>query len=74
MSEMRILDTTGDTKVIWDSSNADEVQVAKDTFDKLRKKGHTAYSVKKNGDKGSIITEFDAEAEKIILAPRMVGG
>ena len=31
-------------------------------------------TLKAKGDKGEVITEFDEEAEKIILAPRMVGG
>lgn len=74
MSEMRIIDRTGDSKVIWDKDKPDEIEAARDTFDKLRKKGYAAYSVKKNGDKDELITEFDPKAEKLILAPRMVGG
>lgn len=72
--EMRVMDTTGDTKVIWDSGKADEVSAAKKTFDDLKKKGYMAYSVKKGGDKGELLHDFDPDAEKIILAPRMVGG
>ena len=52
MSEMRVIDATGDTKVIWDSGNRDEVKAARDTFEQLKKKGHIAYAVKKGGDKG----------------------
>jgi hypothetical protein len=72
--ELVILDHTGDTKIVWDSSKADEVDSARQTFDRLRKKGYAAYSVKRNGDKGEVIREFDPQAEKIILAPPMVGG
>jgi hypothetical protein len=71
---MRIIDQTGDTKLIWDSQNKDEVENARETFNRLRGKGHIAYSVKKNGNQGKVITEFDPDAEKIILTPRMVGG
>ena len=74
MSEMRVIDVTGDSKIIWDHTNQDEVDAARETFNRLRKKGHTAYAVKEHGGRGEIITEFDPEAEKIILAPRMVGG
>jgi hypothetical protein len=74
LREMCVLDRTGDTKIIWDPENADEVETARQTFDKLRKKGYAAYSVKKNGDKGEVIREFDPNAEKLILAPQMVGG
>jgi hypothetical protein len=74
MSELICLDKTGDTKVIWDKDNSDEVATAKRTFDDLRKKGFTAFSVKKGGEKDELITEFDKNAEKIILVPRIVGG
>lgn len=72
--ELCILDRTGDTKIVWDSTKKDEVDNVKEQYDKLKKKGYMAYSVKKNGEKGELLHEFDPEAEKIILAPRMVGG
>lgn len=74
MSEMRVIDTTGDTKIIWDSGNKDETDAARETFNRLTKKGYKAYMVKKDGEKGQVIREFDPDAEKIILAPQMVGG
>lgn len=73
-SEMCIIDHTGDTKLIWNSDNKDEVEAAKDMFDKLKKKGYIAFSVKANGDKGDALTKFDPDAEKIIMAPPAVGG
>jgi hypothetical protein len=74
VGEMAILDLTGDTKVIWDPHNPDEVAAAKAQFDTLRKKGFIAYTVNKKGDKGEVIREFDPDAEKIILSPPLVGG
>lgn len=74
MSEMRVLGKEGDTKVTWDADNWEEVEAAEATFDRLTKKGYRAFSVKKSGDKGSIVTKFDPEAEKIILIPPIVGG
>lgn len=74
MSELRVMDRTGDTKTIWDKDNATEVEVARETFAKLKKKGYLAYRVKKDGEKGEVIKEFDPDAEKIILAPPMAGG
>lgn len=71
---MAILDATGDTKVIWDKDNKDEVETAKATFDRLIKKGFAAFSVKKNGDADKKIKEFDPDLEKIILIPQMAGG
>lgn len=72
--EMAILDHTGDTKLIWDPDKADEVEHARETFTKLKKKGYMAYSVNRKGDKGEVMREFDPDAEKMILAPQMVGG
>jgi len=74
MGELRELGTRGDTKIIWDAEKKEEVQAAKDTFDKLRDQGYFAYRVKKKGDKGEVITQFDPQAEKIILALPMRGG
>lgn len=75
MSELRIMGRPGDTKVIWDKANADEVKTAKRAFDELVKKRFLAFSVKgKNGDKDQRIYEFDPDAEKVILVPPMQGG
>lgn len=73
-SELVILDRTGDTKLIWSKENEDEVDAARETFKRLRKKGYLAYKVKRDGEKGEQIHEFDADAERIILAPAMKGG
>lgn len=73
-TEMCVMDQTGDTKTIFDPNNSDEVEAARDTFNKLRKKGYLAYRVKGDGEKGEAITEFDATAGKIILTPPMKGG
>jgi hypothetical protein len=72
--ELVILDHTGDTKIIWDAEKADEVESAKETFLKLKKKGYLAYKVDRKGEKGEVIRDFDPEAEKMILAPPTVGG
>ena len=74
MAELRTMDRTGDSKVIWDKDKPDEVAAAKATFEALKKKRYLAYAVKKDGEKGRVIDEFDPDAEKIILAPQMVGG
>lgn len=72
---MSVMDRSGDTKVIWDPARQEEVDAAKKTFDRLVKKSrYMAYRVDKGGDKGEVIREFDPSAEKLILAPPMVGG
>ena len=74
MGEIAIISSEGDTKVMWDPKNNDEVEAAEDQFDALTSKGFSAYAVKKNGDKGRKITKFDADAAKIIMVPPMQGG
>ena len=69
------LDRTGDTRLMWDADNADEVEAARKMFNDLRAKHYTAYRAEgKKGDKGEIINTFDPSAERIIMVPRMVGG
>jgi len=72
--EMSVLGMEGDTKVIWDSESEDEVENARKTFNDLKKKGYSAFSVKKNGEKGSRLDTFDSEEEKMILTPALQGG
>jgi tRNA U38,U39,U40 pseudouridine synthase TruA len=76
MGQLRVLDVdAGDVKVVWDASKEAEVEAAREQFNKLTgKKNYIAYTVKKDGGKGKKITEFDPEAEMIILAPLVTGG
>lgn len=74
MGEMAILGKEGDTKVIWDPENDDEVDAAEEQYDTLIEKGFNAFAVKKGGKKGKAIKEFDPDAGKIIMVPKIVGG
>lgn len=72
---LAVLDQTGDTKVIWDRNNPVEVEIARAAFDKAKAKKYMAYKiVGQDGKKGEVISEFDPKAERIILAPVLVGG
>ena len=74
-NEMAIMGKQGDSKLIWDKNNPDEVANARRTFDDLRSKGFLAFRViGKTGDKGDQMTAFDADAERIIMVPQMKGG
>lgn len=75
MGEMRIADkVAGDLKVIWDKNKRDEVESARNQFDAMMKKGYLAFSVKKDGEKGKVVKEFDEDAEMLILSPKLQGG
>ena len=74
-SIIHTLDKSGDTRLIWDRSNRDEVDAARRMFNDLRAKHFTGYRAEgKEGKKGEVIRDFDESAERIIMVPRMVGG
>jgi hypothetical protein len=74
IGEMRVMGRKGDTRIIWNPDNADEVAQARKTFDDLKSKRFVAYTVSPGGGKGEQVSEFDPGAEKMILAPPMAGG
>jgi hypothetical protein len=74
MGEFRILGPEGDTKTIWDPENEEEVEIARETFDRLTKKGYNAFNVDAKGKKSTRMEKFDPSAGKIILTPPVVGG
>jgi len=75
MGEMAIMDKTGDSKLIWDPAVPEEVEAARNTFEKLRnKKSYVAYTVKDDGEKGEVLHSFDPNIARIIMAPAMVAG
>lgn len=71
---MAVMDSTGDTKIMWNPRDKDEVKVAKASFDTLTGKGFRAFKVNSKGEPADRIEEFDKNAEKIIMVPQMAGG
>lgn len=66
----------GDTKILWNANDLEEVAMARKAFEAYRKKhpGSLVYKVDMN-DKGSeVIKDFDPNAEMIVIHDRMVGG
>ena len=74
MGEMRVMGRQGDTRVTWDSEQAQEVEAAEATFKSYLAKGFAAFRVTKRDRKGSQIEGFDPLAEEILLVPPMAGG
>jgi len=75
MGLLRIMDVkAGDLRINWDSKSKDEVDAAREQYNQMKKKGYLAYSVKKDGTPGKQISEFDPDAELIIMSPKLVGG
>jgi len=76
VGEFSILGRKGDTRVIWDRNNTDEVEAARRQFNFLvKEKKAAAFEVLKGGEKGTKrYYEFDPNAEKMIIVPQMGGG
>jgi len=73
-SVMAVMGKEGDTKTVWDKDKPDEVEAAKIQFDALKAKGYLAFKVDEDGEKGEVMKKFDPKAQKVILAPPVVGG
>jgi hypothetical protein len=72
---MAVMDATGDTKIMWSRDNPAEVEVARTSFEKLKKEGYTAFRVTgKDGVAGEQMRDFDPNAERIIFTKPPVGG
>lgn len=73
MGELRTLSRKGDMKISWNSENEAEIAAARETFEKRKKDGWSAFR-EKLGSKGERINTFDPDAERIILVPPISGG
>lgn len=70
-----ILDRTGDTKIMWSADRTIEVDVARETFRRLRAGGYLIYKAEgKDGGKGEQVNEFNPAHERLIAVPAPVGG
>jgi len=73
--ELAIMDRTGDTKILWNRHDPNDVAVARAAFREARSKGFLIYRAEgKDGHQGEQINEFDPDAERLIAIPPMVGG
>jgi hypothetical protein len=74
MGQMRVLDTGGDTKVVWDASKPDEVKAARESFDNYKSKGYSIFGANSAGEKGQRLDTFDPAVGVMYAVPRTVGG
>lgn len=73
---LHITDASGDTRLMWDPRNRDDVAAAKAAFDAAKGRGMVAYAVDPmSGDKtGEVIRAFDETQGKIIMVRQLQGG
>lgn len=78
------LDHTGHTALVWDDVETSDPEVLKQAREVVRQaevkfhehlaKGGTAIETDKNGNNAKAVKDFNKEAERTVLIPRMVGG
>lgn len=76
---MIAMNHTGDERLEWDTANPESVKLAKETFKRYKEKGYVAYRIESSkadpqGRKGSVLHDFDPDAQRTIFRPPMQGG
>ena len=73
---IRVLNKSGDDRIVWDSGSLAEIRAAKTAFDGLLAKGLTPYRIANDGRATpEVMTEFDPHAEEVIfMQEKMVVG
>ena len=64
---MRILDETGDRRLIWNASDPDQVKECVALFDEYVSKGWRCYSIDASGNTRRRIHRFDIEKEEVFF-------
>lgn len=67
---VRILDDSGDTRLVWNRKNHQEIEDARKKFDEYISKGYRAYVCRWDGSKGSRVESFDSLLEEIIMVEK----
>ncbi|HEU5368348.1 MAG TPA: hypothetical protein VFU69_07795 [Ktedonobacterales bacterium] len=81
MGVLRVMSRRGDDQIVWERERVAvgepealaAIHEAERIFQAQKARGATAFKVEK-GNTLSRIDQFDAEAEQIVLVPRVVGG
>jgi hypothetical protein len=71
---IKVLDSNGHTTVEWNESE-EQIATAKEVFDNQVAAGYMAFVIdQRDKSKGRLLTEFDPEAEEILITPPIYGG
>ncbi len=81
MGVLRVMSRRGDDQIAWERERVAvgepealaAIHEAERIFQAQKARGATAFKVEK-GNALSRIDQFDAEAEQVVLVPRVVGG
>lgn len=75
MGTMHMMSHKGDEEVSWEKDDPEAVEKARQKFLAFlgERKGYAA-RMNPDGQSGKLITDFDPNAESIVLMPMIVGG
>lgn len=65
---MRVMDETGDRRIIWDRNDRRQILEVKKEFEESIARGYKAYVCRMNGSKGRRMDTFDALMEELIIS------
>lgn len=73
MGRLRIMNGKGDTAVTWELDAEEAIKEAERIFKEHRARGASAFEI--GSDKEATkVTEFNKNAEEIVIVPRVAGG
>jgi hypothetical protein len=72
--EMSIMDRSGHKQLTWDTEIPEQLELARETFNRLSRKGYSAFGSTKKMQAKHLVHEFDPTMEELIMVPRNVGG
>lgn len=64
---LRILDDSGDTRIVWNRKSEEQIKEARQKFEEHIQRGYRAYVCRSDGSKGRRIDYFDSLLEEIVL-------
>jgi hypothetical protein len=66
----RLIDETGDRRIVWDSRDPEQTEESFELFQSYIKRGWKAYGINRDGSRGRRIYGFDAGREEIVVDER----
>lgn len=70
---LRIMDETGDRRIVWDRNEPRQIEEVKLEFERCLAQGYKAYVCRMDGSRGRQMDSFDSLMEELIISGEMEG-
>lgn len=74
IGEMSIMDASGHKELKWDMNKQEEIAEAEAVFERLVRKGYSAFGSRDEAEAKQALKTFDPTMKEMVMVPRMVGG